>query len=272
MRQQFDDVQRVLDRVRPVMQNDPFFLDAWGDLLASQGELARATELAEETYRLNPNTFSAKRMLGLRLMNTAQWERVLELDMAWMKITALRELGRTEEATMLARKEAADGGDFHGLLNLSLDPGQYSDVVKFFDDRWGSVDTFLDEFSMERIGSKNTALQLAQACQKLERADCFEPIMKLLGDRVQFEIDEGLSRAFQQVIHARYFVLAGDNESAINCLERANEWGYSASGNLLSWREFELLRGDPRFEAVQSQMRKAVNRERQKLGLEPLTA
>jgi TolB-like protein/Flp pilus assembly protein TadD len=265
-----EDAQRVLDRVRPFMQSDPFYIEMNSELLAVQGELARATVLAEEAFALHPNNFQARRGLGLRLMGTAQWERLLELGLPWQKIVALQELGRIEEATLLASKEAAEGGDFNALLDIYLSQGKWEEVMHFFRERWGSIDEFLVENPLERFDSVDSLMQLALASQKLALEDWHAQAMKLVRDKINDDLEEGFKMAFMKVQHARFYALAGEHETAIDALQQAYEWGFYASGDLRDWPEFDVLAGDPRFEAVQARMLAAVNREREMLGLGPI--
>jgi tetratricopeptide (TPR) repeat protein len=116
----------------------------------------------------------------------------------------------------------------------------------------------------------DSLLQLAQASQKLELEDWYAQAMELIKDKVQDDLDEGLRMSFMKIQHARFYALSGEYETAIDCLQQAYEWGFYASGDLSDWGEFAVLAGEPRFEAVQAQMLDAVNREREKLGLDSI--
>ncbi len=88
-----------------------------------------------------------------------------DLGLPWQKIVALQELGRIEEATLMASKEAAEGGDFNALLDIYLSQGMYEEVMQFFRERWGSIDEFLVEYPLERFDSADSLMQLALASQ-----------------------------------------------------------------------------------------------------------
>ena len=69
---------------------------------------------------------------------------------------------------------------------------------------------------------------------------------------------------------ARYYVLTGDQEEAINRLEQAADLNATAVFILKGFMpEFKPLRGLPRFETTKIRMLENLNRERADLGLDP---
>jgi hypothetical protein len=84
-------------------------------------------------------------------------------------------------------------------------------------------------------------------------------------------------RAIQQGVvdvyfdEARYWLLTGDHETAMSWLLKSEQQGWVQSVRLDSvWREFEVLRGDEQFEALQARIFEHTNQERAALGLEPI--
>jgi hypothetical protein len=66
--------------------------------------------------------------------------------------------------------------------------------------------------------------------------------------------------------------LAGDLEASLGYLERAIDQGLILSTRIArDWPALEPLEGDPRYEAIQARMLEHLNREREKLGLEPVS-
>jgi hypothetical protein len=67
---------------------------------------------------------------------------------------------------------------------------------------------------------------------------------------------------------AQYAALTGDTEGAINAIQRAIDSGFRASSDFSS-PVFQNMRGDPRFEELQSTLATYVDEERAKLGMDP---
>jgi hypothetical protein len=82
-------------------------------------------------------------------------------------------------------------------------------------------------------------------------------------------IKQGVVDRFFMLQEARYYTLMGDQEVAIDHLEKAADMFMTTAAPLGKfWLEFESLRGHPRFEATQAHMIENLNRERADLGLD----
>ena len=71
---------------------------------------------------------------------------------------------------------------------------------------------------------------------------------------------------------AAYLALAGDLDSSMDYLDQAVTLGFVTHTPISDfWQTLEPLVGDPRYESIQSRMIEHINRERQALGLEPVS-
>jgi TolB-like protein/Tfp pilus assembly protein PilF len=267
-----EDVQRVMDRVRPTFQNDTFYLVKESDLLSRRGELAQALDRAELALELQSNSYSARANLGFRLMNTAQWERLHELGVPWQRVYALSKLGRREEAIIQGSEIAASGRNLGltALWSTYLANDQPERLVRFYNERWQSLDGFVRDNPLTHFEAVINLLHLALAFRSTDDMKQFDQAMSLAQTIVQRDIEQGYLNRFNSLTHALYYTMAGDYETAVEQVEQAFELGLFFSGDFTDWPILKVHRGDPRFEAVQARMREHVNREREKLGLEPI--
>ena len=85
-------------------------------------------------------------------------------------------------------------------------------------------------------------------------------------------IEQNIADPFFWADEARYYVMAGDRDKAMDLLEQAIDKGMFFSVKFTSvWREMDVMAGDPRFEDVQARSLERANIERVKLDLEPMT-
>jgi len=202
---------------------------------------------------------------------TRQWDRVLaEGGTPWTRAIALRQLGRTEEAAILATQLAAEG-NIGTLVAHLYQTGQYQKLAEYVDN--GGPD-LADLESAYPSGGDGYGLRLdiAGAYARVGDEARFEQAMQRVRaahdrDALQYALDTSLLRN-----EARYYALLGDADRAIGFLEKAADQNLYFSAPLhVLWPELEPLRGDPRYEALLARLHEKVEIERAELGLEPLS-
>jgi hypothetical protein len=83
---------------------------------------------------------------------------------------------------------------------------------------------------------------------------------------------QGLSNPDYWLNEAAWFAMAGRNEEALELLAAAIDGGRILSARIAeAMPYFRELEGDPVYEAIQARMVEHLNRERQQLGLEPVS-
>ena len=86
-------------------------------------------------------------------------------------------------------------------------------------------------------------------------------------------IEQGITASYFLAVEARYHVLSGDRERALDLLAQAADAGMVFSVKFARvWPEMEIFAGEPRYEALQARMRETVNAERVELGLDPVSS
>jgi hypothetical protein len=208
-------------------------------------------------------------MRGWVLIQTGQYDRALEEGVEFQQAIALNFMGRKEEAMAIARKLTAEG--FVGsMINQLTNQREFVRVVDFIESRWIDLDSFEQEYP---DGGDGYALMLniALAYSKTGNAERFEDAMA----RVRAAHDRAIKQGVRNAINldeARYWIMAGDPDRALENLASAEQSGITIAVRIDTiWPEFESLRGDSNFEAIQARVLERVDTERTTLGLEPLS-
>jgi TolB-like protein len=261
----------LLERIRPFMPNDPQVLQAEANTWLSLGEQAKAIPLIESALEQQPSDGVLRNILMFGLLQTGQYEKIVEIGPRWARSIGLVSLDRVEEATQIASELASEGriGPLFGLLSRT---NQHDRLVELIESRWVDLDAFESEYPDDGSGY-SLMLQIALAYSKLGNVTHFEDAMNRVRTAHERAREQGIRDNFFFVHEARYYALAGNRDQAIARLTQAVDEGMSIGTPLdRVWQELDVLRTDPRFEAVEARMFEHLNAERAALGLEPISA
>ena len=269
---QQDQALAYLERIRPLIPNDAVIQSSEAAIRLSLGQTAEGVKLIESAVALQPTNSVARLTRSFAWMDTHQYERVAAEGEAWMPIFALKYLGRTEEASMLAFKwaeEQADPGILFSFLNNS---GRSDEVVAYLEERWPDLDALRKDFPPYSGLGDFLMLDVALAYSRTGNQQRFDDAMQ----RVKTVHDglkaQGVSNTVFWMSEAAYQALAGNLDSCLEYLDRAVKAGaVTATRMATDYPMLAPLEGDPRFEAIQARMIEHLNSERQKLGLEPVS-
>jgi tetratricopeptide (TPR) repeat protein len=250
------------------MPNDTNLLYLRAQTHFSMGEYSRGLPLVEEVARQQPDNMGVQGTLGWGLAGTHQLERLAESPNPFQRILALSELGRNEEALMLARQQAATGeiATLFGMLNIT---GRHTELVKYLEARWNDLAAFQADFPN---GSDGYWLMndVALAYSKTGNEERFRDAMSRIRAAHDQLLSAGIKDSSLYMQEALYFSMAGEYESALEYLGKSIDGGFIAFLRIArSFPQLEPLEGDPRFEAIQARMIDKLNTERAALGLEP---
>jgi tetratricopeptide (TPR) repeat protein len=267
-----DEARALLDRVRPLIPNDAVFLGSEAVILLSEGELAEGLKLAEAAQDLSPSDSVARITVRFGLMDTAQWERVVETNEGFLRVFALAYLGRTEEASILAYHRAEEDLDIttlFGFLNLA---GRSDEVISYLEERWPSLDALQQDFPPYAALGYILMLDVALAYSRAGNQQRFDDAMQRVRSAHKELKSLGADNVYFLAFEAEYQALSGDFEASLEYLERAVNMGLTSNPRMSkTWPALQRLEGDPRYEAIQARMVEHLNGERVKLGLEPVS-
>jgi tetratricopeptide (TPR) repeat protein len=263
----------LLERVRPLIPNDAVIQSSLAAIHNSRGEIADAVKLAESAVALQPSNSVARLTLSFALMNSHQWERVAREGEEWHPIWALNHLGRIEEASMLAFRRAEERADIGTLFAFLNANGRSDELIAYLEERWPDLAALRADFPSYGGLGDFLMLDVSLAYRRAGNAERFEQALAMASqvhDRLEAE---GVDNEVFFMNQAVRWSLAGDLEASLGYLARAIDRGLISSTRIVrEWPALEPLEGDPRYEVIQARMLEHLNREREKLGLEPVSA
>jgi TolB-like protein len=263
----------LLERVRPLIPNDAVIQSSLAAIHNSRGEVADAVKLAESAVALQPSNSVARLTLSFALMNSHQWERVAQDGEEWHPVWALNQLGRIEEASMLAFRRAEQQADIGTLFAFLNATSRSAELIAYLEERWPDLDALRADFPPYGGLGDFLMLDVALAYRRAGNPERFEQALAMAAevhDRIEAE---GVNNDVFFMNQAVRWSLAGDLDASLGYLERAIDQGLISSTRIVrEWPALEPLEGDPRYEVIQARMLEHLNREREKLGLEPVSA
>jgi TolB-like protein len=268
-RMELDKAQATIDRIRPFMPNDPLVYTLEAQMLYARGNAARGLNLMEKAVELRPESMTLKAERGMGLLMTSQYERLAEEGIPWQRIVALYYLDRMEEATILAWELANSGEDMSAVIGILANTGKPEEAVRFFEERWDSLDAYLAEFPNEGAG---TLMDIAFSYGSIGNAERFDKAMSLARGVLDARYDFGVKARFLTYNEAIYFTMMGDRDRALELLSTAVDAGLLVGTKFSDgWVAMKVMDGDPEYEAIQARMVEHLNAERAELGLEPVS-
>jgi transcriptional activator of cad operon len=251
------------------------------DLALAQGRLAEALA---HSLRWEARAEAAGERRGAKLWTTVVLARLGFADEVRARLQVLMDegltsgslatidrlldsLGASAEFPALAARLVAPGEQAYWLEAmlarsqvLSGDPGGIErlasallrDGMPLAFGGWGDNKRRLDQ-----------SLALAYGLQRVGRAaEAREQLDRLLDDHARAGA-HGLGRtADERMLHAMALALSGQRDEALRALERAVDLGWSENVRAEHDPRWDVLRGEPRFQASLARAREAVERER----------
>jgi tetratricopeptide (TPR) repeat protein len=259
-----------IDSVEPFMADEAQIMQsrAWLDYF--EGKLAAGLKRSEAGLEKQPTDRVLKMAVNEGHLRTHQYENVFEDNYTGYYMTALLELGRNEEAGMIAQQRGTNGEPWmlFYYLNRTGQPGQ---LIEYLEENWDSLEDFQAEFPAD-VWSYQEMLDIALAYRSVGNQAGFDEALQRLGKEVSKSLNGGMSGYWADMHRAAYLALAGQREEALAALANAIDGGMTSSLRIASeWPYLADLEGDPEYEAIQTRMIEHLNRERQLLGLQPVS-
>ena len=268
---EIEQAQALLDRIKPFMPASRTMVSWTGVLHFVAGRVAESMPYFETAYDMQPNNMTAKDQLIRALFYSGQNERLFAMGLNEFKVYGLMRFGRAEEALQLARELAATG-DESALFRVLVSQQRHAELLEYVNSRWADLEAFEADYP-ERTGwsERNFLGLIAYAHQRTGNDEMFQDAMQRYEAALDYQRQMGANNqsfAFAEALNA---VLRGDHDTALLRLAEAIEGGVTFDPNLSnSWPMFEVLDGNPQFEAIMTDMTGHLNSERAKLDLEPI--
>jgi hypothetical protein len=194
-----------------------------------------------------------------------------EILSGWPENLALLYLGRTEEATMASRTWLQRSAIPDVLIQTLAHSGQFEALMELVESRWDSLEQ-LERESQSGLGfGQWSLLYVAWACRSLERDACFAEAMQRVRAENDRQIAAGIGWPIFWLMDAQYWMLANDQDRAIELLARIADWNWVFGPRIARmYPLFKPLEGDPRYEAIQRRLLEHLNGQREKAGMAPI--
>ncbi len=144
-------------------------------------------------------------------------------------------------------------------------------MIAYLEQRWPDLNALESAFPARFGFGYPMMITVAHAYRHSGNQLKFDQAMSLVRIAHEQQSLAGADSSVFYVPQARYWMLAGDDEKAMDFLQKSADKGGMATPRLSDlYPLFKPLEGKPRYEAIQKQMLKHLNAERAKLNLEPL--
>ena len=261
--------RRLIERVRVFDPNDPQLIETEAMQAFFDGDMVEGYRFATRAKSLAPNDYMTNLVFSGALMQTLQYERVAVEGERYLQADALDALGRRAEAFTLAR-ELSGERQVEPLFDLFNRSGRSQDLIDFVEERWPSLADFADDYRAHRFGY-GEMLAVALAYSRTGNRQRFQEALTLYEKGIASMQAEGIDNRFFNAHEAAYFAVAGEPEKAISVLEAgAGDAFFGMLPLAIAVPEFESIKDDPRFAAVEKNTLNAVNNAREELGLDPV--
>lgn len=241
-------------------------LFAEGATHLNYGRITLAYPLLEESLRLVPSNAAARLYFSSALRSTYQIERLAAEGSDIFRVDALDHMGKHQEARDLALSLSANG-TLLPLLSHYNRTAQSATLVALTERKWTTLEALAQAYP-GNVDGYELMTQIALALQRTGDTPRFADALSRVADATRKLEKLGVDNPLFHRNRALYYALADDTDSAIAALAVAIETGYREMLPLTSTEPaFALISSDPRFGKLERQMLKAINRDRQALGL-----
>jgi TolB-like protein len=226
----------------------------------------QAISIQERVYAAQPANNSNRIGLGYSLNLIKNPERTLEVAGEFPPaIMALNQLGRSEEAIMLAYRMAAEGQAVPELIQVLHNNKRYGELIEFVEQHWADLDAFEADVPSLRHGMGASALgHIAHSYLELGRMVKYGVAMWHFKTVLDEQLEEGVSNYAFWGSQSFFALLSGNETEAMDLLAAIAETGIGFSLP-------DTLINDPRYREIVAQLKDNLNRERAALGLEPVS-
>ena len=266
------EASELVERTRPFMPKDPLIDLMLAQIEFDRGEIANGLKAAESALLQQPNDRVYRVMYSMGLEQTHQNEKLAREGYRGFQVRALQRLDRIEEASILAQEHAASG-DLVSLFSFLNETGRSEQLIGYLETRWADLESFENDFPAHGFFGYREMVHVALAYRRSGRQAQFAEAMERTRTAHDSLRAQGVDNPDFMLNEAAYFAMADQAEQSLHYLAAAIDRGIILSSRISDEMPFLIdLEGNPEYEAIQARMIEHLAREREKLGLEPLSA
>jgi TolB-like protein/Tfp pilus assembly protein PilF len=268
----FDKSEALIDRITRITGRDANVRQALGSMATMRGDLSSAVRDLDYAFNANPNAAIVRVWQGFALTLIGEWEQVAMVGDPSQKITALSVMGDFDAVDALIDEEGIDAGrnrvfQIQAIAEYLVARGRATEMVDIVNENYVDLNALLADFSGTAYYGTQYLGSLALAYSRAGIRD----ESQLIVEKMRWVLDQKRVRGSDNWIfwhsEAQYATLSGDAEAAIANLEKAIEKGMVSVG--IFEPQFDSIRSDKRFAAIEAELLSRANKERAKLGMSP---
>ncbi|MEE2691621.1 MAG: adenylyl cyclase [Pseudomonadota bacterium] len=264
----FDKAEALISRVERTRGGET------ADTTFARGQIAfNRGDLAEAVVKLgaNPKPSNVHKILYVEtLVLIGDLQTAYDLAAEEQKIVILCLMDRCEEAlTAIEAWPSPSYGEssmLQSVFSVFALMGQYEAAAQYLTRNFGDLTKAAEA---EPFNASLWLGPLGRAYKKLGRRRDLDETIAMFRDVLAREDDAGADGMYTWLAKAELAVLEGNDDLAIDCLKRTITKGWYGIYGFYQ-PTFDDLRDDPRFKALEAEMRVKANAARVKLGMKPL--
>jgi TolB-like protein len=265
-----EEARAYVDSIEPFMPDAGQIKQtrAWIDY--SEGKIAAGLTRMKAALEQQPTDRVYRVGVNHGHYRTHQYDKTFDDRFSDFHIWSLFNLGRIEEARMVAQDQAASGviDPLFALWNAS---DESESLIAYLEERWPDLDAFQQDVPAAMWGYPEMT-SIALAYRRAGNQDRFDDAMARLDEAIALSLSQGIQGNYFRILRAAYHALAGETGEALARLAEAIDGGWITSTRISrEFPHFRELDGNPEYEAIQARMIEHLNRERALLGLEPVS-
>ncbi|WP_156762651.1 hypothetical protein [Woeseia oceani] len=266
-----DEADKLLQRIEAFDPDHSSLFLARATSYLYAGETGRGLQQLEESAKLGELSGVEQLYLSYGLMDTGQAERALNEGSIYFRPDALYQVGRKEEAIALAY-EHARGGEPYSLFFMLVRENRDKELVDYIEERWPGLQAFADENPGDDAGY-SLMIQVALAYRRTGNDARADEALQLVDSWMNVLESNGVDNTLYTLGQASYLAMLGDVEGALAGLKEAADEGLSSATDPdITYPEFAVLQGDPRYAYIKATMLDNLNYNRRILELPPFDA
>ena len=261
--------QALIDRFGRFFPDDPQLLQSAALNHFYRGSAAEGFPQAKQAIAQAPTDNVARFVWSVALIQTLQIDELARSGQEFFRVDALDATGRRDEAFELAY-ELAEDGYVENLFTLMNRAGRSKDVTDYIEERWPGLEALAADYPRDGSGYSLMA-SIALAYRQQGETARYEQAIGYVDQALNDLAAEGINQFVFMLEQAKYYALAGDNDAALEWLEKSVAAGLQTYAPLAKTvPELATLEDDSRFIEIEATMIANVNEDRAALELEPV--
>ena len=244
---------------------------AWGDIALVKGEIATAVRRYKRVFEENPSNTINLTWYSVALLTIGEFETVVQIARPDVRIDALGQLGRHDEAReLLATMNPKIEFQFNlwSAMSYFVDASQYGEAVAYAERHFGDLDTLIEHFASPVGQNSFYMAPLAFSYLQADRTEEFQQLTKAMAEATKLARADKTDNFDLWLFETLLAALTGSDEDVLRHAQKIVDNG-GVGVRLFTSPIFDRMKDNAEFQTLRATVLKRANDERAKLGLDP---